>query len=76
MFDIADGQIQGVTHTFAQGPVDGFENHIAETILRWLQANHPDDVSTMYAENGLVRTSEESMVLWETYTKEFVTETE
>ncbi|MGI9610653.1 MAG: hypothetical protein ACR2NL_10220 [Acidimicrobiia bacterium] len=72
VFDIAEGQIEGLTNTFAQGPVDGFENHISETTLVWVQTNHPDDRSTMYAGNGLVQTSAESLGLWERYTEEFV----
>jgi hypothetical protein len=71
VFDISEGQIESLTHTFAQGPVDGFENHISETTLLWLQTNHPDDVSTMY-DSGLARSTAESLALWRSNTKLFV----
>ncbi|MGI9608302.1 MAG: pyridoxal phosphate-dependent decarboxylase family protein, partial [Acidimicrobiales bacterium] len=73
VFDITDGQITGMTNTFAQGPVDGFDNHISEVTTRWLQEIHPDDVAVMFDESGLARNSAESLTLWQTHTEEFVT---
>ncbi|RZV43584.1 MAG: hypothetical protein EX269_13020 [Acidimicrobiales bacterium] len=70
VFDIADGRIESLTHTFAQGPVDGFEDHISEVTLLWVQANHPEDVPTMFNDSSFAQ-SAESLALWETYTAEF-----
>ncbi len=75
VFDFSDGKIAGLTNTFAQGPVDGFENHISETTLLWLQTNHPDDVPRMFDSNGFAQSSAESLALWENYTEEFVLST-
>lgn len=74
VFDIADGQIVGLTHTFRQGPVDGFENHISEVMFLWVVTNHPDDRSTVLDSNGLPIASDPSISLWREFTEEFVAE--
>lgn len=49
---------------------------IWEPFARWVSRNHPEDVAVMYQDEtqSLERFTEESIRLWERYTRDYVEE--
>jgi hypothetical protein len=70
---VRDGRIYGFTEQIEYLD-NGFSDEVWTPFVRWLIANHPDDVSVMYTDAGasVHRTTDESIDLWERRSREYV----
>ncbi len=66
---VTDGQVVWLVEDF---PFDEFEAAWGG-VIDWVQANHPDDFTTMFLEPpGSAKLTPESLALWEVYTPQIV----
>ncbi len=71
VFDIANGQIQHLSHTFPK--VDSDEAiAVFDVLTFWLNQAHPDDKPLLMSFDNIPWRTPETLALWETHTAEFV----
>ncbi|MEX1133674.1 MAG: hypothetical protein WED83_02385 [Acidimicrobiia bacterium] len=69
---VAEGQIQSVVET-DNGEISDDGMRVASAMFRsWVNANHPDDMATMYGSGGQWLNDPAAIALYEKYTDEFV----
>jgi len=71
IFEIANGQIQHLTHTLPYVDLDQAID-VFEVLTFWLNQTHPDDKPLLMSFDNIPSRTSETLAFWETYTTEFV----